>query len=67
VVTPIDREGVARLVERGAQLIDVLPAAEYDAEHLPGATNLPLRELAARATHVLDRDSPVIVYCHDSL
>ncbi len=32
MVTQIDRERVRRLVERGAQLVDVLAVAEYDAE-----------------------------------
>jgi rhodanese-related sulfurtransferase len=32
-------------------------------EHLPGALNIPLEELAARAAE-LDRSRPV-VYCHD--
>jgi rhodanese-related sulfurtransferase len=51
----------------GAQLVEVLPAAEYEAEHLPRARSLPLRSLADRAVEELDRDRPVIVYCQDSL
>jgi len=41
----IDREGVRRLVDQGAQLVEVLPAHEYEEEHLPSAVNLPLRRL----------------------
>ncbi len=67
VVKAIDRREVRRLQDAGAQVVDVLAAAEFEAEHLPGARNLPLRELAGRAVHELDRDQPVIVYCHDSL
>jgi rhodanese-related sulfurtransferase len=67
MATPIGREGVARLVERGAQLVEVLAVAEYEAEHLPGALNVPLRDLAHRALEELDRAQPIIVYCHDSL
>jgi rhodanese-related sulfurtransferase len=51
----------------GAQLVEVLPAAEYEAEHLPQARSLPLRSLAERAVEELERDRPVIVYCQDSL
>jgi rhodanese-related sulfurtransferase len=52
---------------RGAQLVEVLPEAEYRDEHLPGAINLPLKRLDADAAARLDRGRPVIVYCWDSL
>jgi rhodanese-related sulfurtransferase len=66
---PIDiqREEVRRLVATGAQLVDVLPRAEYDAEHIAGALNIPLKELNAQSTAILDRERPVIVYCWDLL
>jgi rhodanese-related sulfurtransferase len=62
----IDRDGVRRLVDRGAQLVEVLPASEYAEDHLPGAINLPLRRLEQQATEVLDRHRAVVVYCWDS-
>ena len=43
----IDRERVQALVRDGAQLVEVLPAEEYEDEHLRGAVNLPLKELNA--------------------
>jgi rhodanese-related sulfurtransferase len=52
-------------MERGAQIVEVLPAEEYDDEHLPGAVNLPLRELDAERAAGLDRSRPVVVYCYD--
>jgi rhodanese-related sulfurtransferase len=66
---PIDiqRDEVRRLVAAGAQLVDVLPRAEYDAEHIAGAISIPLKELDAQSTAILDRDRPVIVYCWDIL
>ena len=64
----IGREDVRRLVDEGAQLVEVLPAEEYEQEHLPGAMNLPLRELTrAQAERRLKHDRPVIVYCNDYL
>ena len=55
------------LIDRGAQLVEVLPAAEYRELHLPGAINVPLKQLDLRSTAELDRDRPVAVYCHDHL
>ena len=63
--TIIDRGRVQELVARGAQLIEVLPPEDYAEEHLPGAINLPLKELDARSAARLDRARPLIVYCHD--
>jgi rhodanese-related sulfurtransferase len=53
------------LIDRGAQVVDVLPEAEYDEEHIAGAINIPLKQMSAEGVSVLDRDRPVIVYCHD--
>jgi rhodanese-related sulfurtransferase len=63
--TEIDRTQVPKLVERGAQLVEVLPTDEYEEEHLPGAISLPLRRLETDAARVLDPTRPVIVYCWD--
>jgi hypothetical protein len=63
----ITRDEVRRLVEAGAQLVEVLPRAEFDDEHLPGAISLPLKSLTAETSAVLDRSRPVIVYCWDGL
>ncbi len=63
--TAIFRDEVRRLVEEGAQLVDVLSRQEYEDEHLPRAINIPLKELDRETTARLRRDAPVIVYCHD--
>jgi rhodanese-related sulfurtransferase len=65
VPTSIDRDDVQRLVVQGAQLVDVLPSQEYRDQHLPGATNVPLKELNAETAMRLRKDQPVIVYCYD--
>jgi rhodanese-related sulfurtransferase len=61
----IDRGEARRLLEGGAQLVEVLPSSEYEEDHLPGAVNLPLRKLDQQAGGLLDRNRPVIVYCWD--
>jgi rhodanese-related sulfurtransferase len=66
--TAIDRDEVQRLLrEEQAQLVEVLPADEYEDEHLPGAINLPLKTLDAGSAAVLDRARPIVVYCYDGL
>lgn len=63
--TEIHRAEVQRLVAGGAQLVDVLPPDEYAELHLAGAISIPLRQLNAETAARLDRDRPVITYCHD--
>jgi rhodanese-related sulfurtransferase len=63
----VTRDEVHRLVEAGAQLVEVLPRQEFDEEHLPGAINLPLKSLTAETSAALDKSRPVIVYCWDGL
>jgi rhodanese-related sulfurtransferase len=59
-------EDVQRLVERDrAQLVEVLAPDEYAWAHLPGALNIPLRQIPDRAPHELDAGRPVVVYCND--
>jgi rhodanese-related sulfurtransferase len=58
---------VRRLLDEGAQLVEVLPRDEYEEEHLPGAIHLPLKALTRDTASVLDRGRPVIVYCWDSI
>jgi rhodanese-related sulfurtransferase len=62
----IDHNEVLRLIaEENAQLVEVLPAKEFDEEHVMGAINIPLKQLDERAPRELDRERPVIVYCND--
>ena len=63
--TEIFRDEVRALLGEGAQLVDVLLREECEDEHLPGAINIPLKELDRETTARLRRDAPVIVYCHD--
>jgi rhodanese-related sulfurtransferase len=65
VPTAVDIEQVRRLLERGAQLIEVLPSNGYDEEHLPGAVSVPLQELTPDTVERLDPARPVIAYCYD--
>jgi rhodanese-related sulfurtransferase len=63
----VEADELRALLERGAQLVEVLPEDEYAWGHLPGAVNIPLKTLTADAVAGLDRRRPVAVYCWDGL
>ena len=67
MATPVALDELHELIGQGAQLVEVLPEAEYAQAHLPGAVNIPLKQLTAQTTAGLDHESPVVVYCWDSL
>ena len=67
MVTRIHLAELKRLMDEGAQIVEVLPANEYEEEHLPGAINIPLKTLDARTVAALERREPVVVYCWDGL
>ncbi|MGH9278153.1 MAG: rhodanese-like domain-containing protein [Acidimicrobiales bacterium] len=64
----IDRDQVRRLLDEGAQVVEVLERTQYEAAHLPDAVHIPAWELTeVRAARELDRRRPVVVYCFDNL
>jgi rhodanese-related sulfurtransferase len=67
VAERIELPELQRLIDDGAQLVEVLPADDYAKLHLPGARNIPLKELDAETTAVLSKSDPVVVYCFDYL
>ena len=58
----VSREEAQKLVEDGAQLVDVRAEHEWEMGRIEGATHLPLAELAERAGEI-DKDRPVVLYC----
>lgn len=61
-VKEVSRAEARQLVDGGAQLVDVRADHEWAAGRIPGATHIPLAELAQR-TGELDKDRPVVLYC----
>src|SRR5438876_6081681 len=62
----IRRKDLKTLVAQGrAQLVEVLPAAEFKREHLPQAINIPLETMTSETMRGLRKDVAVIVYCAD--
>jgi rhodanese-related sulfurtransferase len=58
----VSREEARKLVDDGAQLIDVRAGHEWEVGRIAGATHLPLDELAQRAGEI-EKDRPVVLYC----
>lgn len=52
----------AELRDQGAFILDVRQPEEWQEAHIPGATLIPLSELAGRLDEV-PKDKPVVVYC----
>ena len=61
----VDTAETERLLHAGAQIVEVLPRADYEREHLPGAHSVPLDAMQVDAVAELDRDTTTIVYCYD--
>jgi rhodanese-related sulfurtransferase len=61
---PVTREELTRRLQDGDNLVvlDVRPAAEYAASHLPGAVSIPVAELRRRLAE-LPVDREVVAYC----
>jgi len=61
---PVTRQDLVRRLKRGEDLLilDVRPAEEYAAGHLPAAQSIPLAELRRRLRS-LPRDQEVVAYC----
>ena len=60
---PVPREEVLRRAREGSVLvIDVRPAEEYRAGHIPGALSLPLEQLARRIRELPARKE-IVAYC----
>jgi len=51
-----------KLLNEGAQLVDVRSASEFSRGALPNAINLPLQSIMS-AKNVIDTDKTVILYC----
>jgi phage shock protein E len=67
MTSAVDAHWLRELLADGAQLVEVLPEAEYREEHLPRAINIPLKQLDATTAQQLDPARAVVIYCWDGL
>jgi rhodanese-related sulfurtransferase len=62
-MTPVDRQRLLERVMAGdVVVLDVRPAAEFRAGHIPGARSVPLDELR-QTLGSIPRDQDVVAYC----
>jgi rhodanese-related sulfurtransferase/predicted transcriptional regulator len=62
-LAPIDRASLLARARRGeVVVVDVRPADEFAAGHLPGARSIPVAELAKRIAS-LPKDREIVAYC----
>lgn len=60
---PVTREQLQQLTKTGrVTVLDVRPAEEYSAGHIPGAVSIPLHDLAGRLAELPD-DGQIVAYC----
>ncbi|HEV2858625.1 MAG TPA: rhodanese-like domain-containing protein [Solirubrobacterales bacterium] len=58
----VSRDEARKMVEEGAQLVDVRADHEWEAGRIAGAKHVPLPELPQRTSEI-EQDRPVVVYC----
>lgn len=58
----VSRDEAQKLIDEGAQLIDVRADHEWEAGRIAGATHIALPEIPQR-TGEIDKDRTVVVYC----
>lgn len=62
----ISREDLKSLIASGTKhtIVEARPEKYYEADHLPGAINIPHDAIHATAARVIpDKSGPIIVYC----
>ena len=62
----ISREDLKSLIDSGKKhtIVEALPKQYYEAEHLPGAINIPHDTVPVTVSSLIpDKSEPVIVYC----
>jgi rhodanese-related sulfurtransferase len=57
-------QAVSAANEQRPLLLDVREPAEFAAARIPGATLMPMGEVAQRAFQELDPEQPIFVLCH---
>lgn len=60
-------ESIAAFTEKGATIIDVRSAGEFQGGHIKGAKNIPLNTIDSKINDVKKIGKPVIVCCQSGM
>jgi len=63
-MTNLNCDDIRETLKQGAVLLDVRNTHEFDRGALPNAKNIPLAILPVVAHEHLDKNDPVLIYCH---
>jgi len=64
----VSQKEAVEYVKRGAIIVDVRSAAEYERGHLSQAYNMPVEEVGVLLPQkVRDRDRPILVHCQSGI
>jgi rhodanese-related sulfurtransferase len=58
----VSRDEAQKMIDEGAQLIDVRADHEWEAGHIEGARHVPLADLP-QLTAEIEKERPVLLYC----
>lgn len=54
-------------IDKNTTIIDVRSPEEFSGQHVPGAINIPLDQLAARVAEIKALSQPIVVYCRSGV
>lgn len=63
-MTILNCDDIRETMQAGATLLDVRSVDEFGKGSLPNAKNIPLATLPVLADEHLEKDEPILVYCH---
>lgn len=66
MVKAITHEEILAAEPGELQIVEVLPAGEFERMHIPRAVSIPLSEMSRDAVEWLNPAQPVVVYCFDA-
>jgi rhodanese-related sulfurtransferase len=66
-VREIQHRELLQMLSFGVQIVDVLPAHEYNTAHIRDAIHVPVGRILRDAPKLFDRTGPIVVYCRDTL
>ena len=64
--TEVSPAEAVKLINDGARVVDIRPAAQFQKGHIVGALNVPLDQLQQRAADISKRQDQMLLVCCDA-